>query len=67
MNLHRKCELAEQVLALIARHDDESVAVRNAAFERLFAFVDLERKAMSVRSADREQAKVSAILNKGAA
>ena len=49
MNIKRKVEIAEQSLRSISQHDDEDMAVRVAALDRVAAFVGSEKAAMQAR------------------
>lgn len=56
MDIRRKTELAENAIALLARHDDEDLAVRDAALARLEQHIAREREAAQARVAERVKA-----------
>ncbi len=58
MNIQRKLELARQHIEIIARHDDEDLAVRQAALQAVYRHIDTELQAAK----ERVQAKVQAAL-----
>lgn len=58
MNIQRKLELARQHIEIIARHDDEDLAVRQAALQAVADHITAELQAAS----ERVQAKVQAAL-----
>ncbi len=58
MNIQRKLELARQHVEIIARHDDEDLAVRQAALQAVADHITSELQAAS----ERVQAKVQAAL-----
>lgn len=49
MDIKRKIELAQQSIASIARHDDEDLAVREAALNRVGEIIAAERDQMEER------------------
>lgn len=53
MDLNRKLEIADSVIRSISRHDDEDMAVRSAALDRVDALIAAERVAMQERVDER--------------
>lgn len=53
MKLNRKIEIAEQAIRSISQHDDEDLAMREAALARLSKTIDAERVAANKRLQDR--------------
>lgn len=53
MDLKRKVEIVASAVASISRHDDEDVAVRSHALDKVEELIAAERKAMKDRVAAR--------------
>lgn len=59
MDFKRKIALAQQSIALISTADDQDMAVRSAALDRLDAFILAEREGMKARVAAKIEAHVA--------
>jgi hypothetical protein len=59
MDIRRKLEIVEQSVASISRHDDEDMAVRSAALDRVDAFIAAERAKMKERVDERIAASIA--------
>lgn len=53
MKINRKIEIAEQAIRSISHHDDEDLAMREAALARLSKTIDAERVAANKRLQER--------------
>ena len=60
MDIKRKLEVAQQAIQSISTHDDEDLAVRNAALDRIVALVEAEKAAAAQRVAERIAAHMGA-------
>ena len=61
MNVTRKLEIAKQAVENIARHDDESVEIRDAALQHIVALIVHETIALKARNTSKIAAQVAAL------
>ena len=61
MDMNRKLALADSAIKSISQHDDEDVALRDAALDRIEVLVKNEREAMHKRVEDRIAATIAPI------